>query len=155
MNKSDMQTLWEVWCDAYGIRPATEPKFDVLIFDVATGQVVAIADFCLPDLEARKLAYRLNDGNLHIHLAADAFGANSVAVGGFVTVDEATLDRLLSESPGTKSPTNSRFLKTYYRRKADGLCVICESPNLSTQNFCADCAQKNRERSARSTANTL
>jgi hypothetical protein len=46
-------------------------------------------------------------------------------------------------------------LAIYYNRKANGVCVVCESPNLETTTRCPACAQKNREASARSDANSL
>lgn len=130
-------------------------KYDVLVFNLYTGQVMSVADFCLTDLEARNLACQLNDYRLQPHLAADSFENNTVAVGDFVGVDESRLDRLLKEGPGKLHPANDRFLKTYYRRKADGVCVRCESPNLENTVHCAACAKLNRERSARSSANSL
>lgn len=130
-------------------------KYDVLIFNIATGQVCDIADFCMEGLEARKLAYRLNDGNLRTHLAADAFECNSVPVGEFVAVDEERLDRVLVDGPGKLSASNDRFLVRYWRRKANSVCVACESPNLETTVHCAECARKNRERCALRTENAL
>ncbi len=39
-------------------------------------------------------------------------------------------------------PPNS----TYYRRKAAVVCVMCESPELVTEIYCAKCQEINRDR---------
>lgn len=130
-------------------------KYDVVIFHLHTGVVQSFAGFALHEEDAMRLVAQLNDGSLQGHLLADWFEIGLVRKGDIVEINENRLDRLYGLIPERPKTSNERFLKTYYRRKAMSVCVACESPNLETTVHCARCAQKSRESSARSTANTL
>ena len=126
----------------------TEPRMkrDVIVFSAASGQVVSIADFYMDEHESLQFVRRLNDNLLHDHLMADAVETATVGIGQYVEVDEGRLNRLLTSNPVQVRSSNNTAFKAYCKRKANCVCVRCESPQLETDNFCAECAQKNRER---------
>lgn len=130
-------------------------KYDCAIFEINTGRVRSVNPTRVNEDEARRTVALMNDGNLQSGLLSDWFEVGLIRPGDIVEINEARLDRLSSLPPSTHrtiDARNQRFLVTYYRRKADGVCVVCQSPNLETTIHCPVCARKCRERVARSSS---
>lgn len=134
-------------------------RFDVLIFDMGTGLVKSVADLARTEDEARTMTSSLNAGKLKDFLLADWFESGCVKPGDVIPVDEERLNRLILGAPPKivqASPEKKRrALQTYRDRRAAGVCVWCESPDLETATKCHRCAQLNRQRVAKSRADTL
>lgn len=131
---------------------AQRARFDVIIAHRITGIVLDTADINLSEGEAQALAERLNAGNLKAHLVSVKVHAETVFPGATVLIRDEELQAILSSRSNARGESQ---MTRYYDRKARGVCVVCESSNLETGTRCPSCAEKNREASARSTANTF
>lgn len=116
-----------------------EPLFDVLILNVATMTVSSIAarsvrekGFGFTRMSAEEVHTQVRD------TLNTGFVAMTVAAGLAKRGDVIFLPALKA----TETSPKPRRLSVIEQRQADGICITCASPNLSTRLHCEECARK-------------